>query len=219
MTTGWQLSAGTGFCEVGNDLVFLDLARDKYLALGGADRVAFDRLRRREANDSDAIGRLVSTGLIARSDQPTAIAPTRVDVPSADLVHLGEGRIDPRMTISAAFALRWARRAMRPDRIAFTVAELAKKKRVLGVPGAENAATRLAAAYAACRWLNPIPPRCLIDALALDRIMLGHGLAVSLVFGVRTSPFNAHCWLQTPETILTGSAAEARNFTSIMVVG
>lgn len=41
---GWQLAPGTGFCEAGGELVFLDLTRDKYLALRGEDRAAFDRL-------------------------------------------------------------------------------------------------------------------------------------------------------------------------------
>jgi len=58
-----------------------------------------------------------------------------------------------------------------------------------------------------------------IDAIALDDILLRRGLAATLVFGVRLTPFAAHCWLQTAETILTGTAAEARNFTPILVAG
>lgn len=219
MAMGWQLATGTGFCEVGGDLVFLDLTRDKYFSLRGADRAAFERLRTREPNDGEAMDRLVRTGLIVRSERSTCIEQTSVEVPAADLMALEDGRPSPRMTLSAAFALRWARKAMKPDRIAATALRLAERKREIGVAGAEEAAIRIAASYAACRWLNPIPPRCLIDALALDHILLARGLAVSLVFAVRTSPFNAHCWLQTPETILTGSAAEARNFTPILVIG
>jgi hypothetical protein len=214
---GWQLAPGTGFCEVGGELVFLDLARDKYFSLHGADRAAFDRLRAGEPNDSEAMMRLERTGLIAQSGPSTSIRPTEIDVPAADLIAT-EARAGLRMIAAAAFALRWARRAMRPEHISATVARLAERKRAIGVPGAEDAAASVASAYAAGRWLNPIPPRCLIDALALDHILLSRGIVASLVFGVRTSPFNAHCWLQTPETILTGSAAEARNFTPILAV-
>ena len=202
MATGWKLATGTGFCEVGGELVFLDLARDKYFSLRGADRAAFDRLRAGEPNDSEAMMRLERTGLIMPSRTSTSIGPTGL-----------------RMIATAACALRWARRAMRPEHISATVVRLSERKRAVGVPGAEAAAVSVAAAYAASRWLNPIPPRCLIDALALDHILLARGIVTSLVFGVRMSPFNAHCWLQTPETILTGSAAEARNFTPILVVG
>jgi len=218
MAMGWQLASGTGFCEVGDDLVFLDLARDKYFSLRGSDRAAFDRLRAGEPNDSEAMTRLAQTGLITQSAVLTDIGPTEIDVPSSDLMAV-EGRVGPRMVVSAAFALRWARRAMRPERIRGTVVDLAARKRAIGVPGAEAEATAIAAAYAASRWLNPVPPRCLIDALALDRILIRRRIVASLVFGVRTSPFHAHCWLQTPDTILTGSAAEARNFTPILAVG
>ncbi len=217
MATGWQLATGTGFCEVGGEPVFLDLARDRYVSLRGADRAAFDRRRAGEPNDSEAITRLERTGLIMQSGTSTSIGPTEIEVPEDDLMAT-EGRTGLRMVVSAALALRWARRAMRPEHISATVARLADRKRAIGIPGAEDAAASVAAAYAASRWLNPIPPRCLIDALALDRILLSRGIVASLVFGVRTSPFNAHCWLQTPETILTGSAAEARNFTPILAV-
>lgn len=219
MAMGWQLAMGVGFCEVGGDLVFLDLSRDKYFSLRGSDRAAFERLQGGGANDSNAMTRLAETGLIMRSEHPTRIGPAAVEVPASDLMALADGRTSPIMALSAAFALRWARKAMRPERIAATVSHLGRRKRELGVAGEEEAVIRLAATYAACRWLNPIPPRCMIDALALDHILLSRGLAVRLVFGVRTSPFNAHCWLQTPETILTGSAAEARNFTPILVIG
>ena len=218
MATGWTLATGTGFCEVGGELVFLDLARDKYFSLRGADRAAFDRLRAGEPNDSEAMMRLERTGLIMPSRTSTSIGPTEIDVPEDDLMAT-EGRTGLRMIATAACALRWARRAMRPEHISATVVRLSERKRAVGVPGAEAAAVSVAAAYAASRWLNPIPPRCLIDALALDHILLARGIVTSLVFGVRMSPFNAHCWLQTPETILTGSAAEARNFTPILVVG
>src|SRR3546814_8754799 len=52
-----SLAPHTGFCETGGELVFLDLVRDKYLALRGEDRAAFERLRAGEPNDSDKIGR------------------------------------------------------------------------------------------------------------------------------------------------------------------
>jgi hypothetical protein len=216
---GWQLAPGTGFCEVDGELVFLDLARDKYFSLRRADRAAFNRLRVGEPNDSDSMMRLVQTHLIARCETETRIEPTEIVVPTSDLSVIDEQRPLLGMIFAAARALRWARRAMAPELISTTVEHLAQSKRRIGVAGTEDAVVATAAAYAACRWLNPIPPRCLIDALALDRILLARGLVVRLVFGVRLSPFNAHCWLQTQETILTGSAAEARNFTPVYVVG
>ncbi len=216
---GWRLSPGTGYCEVDGELVFLDLSRDKYFALRGNDRAAFERLRVGEPNDSEAMGRLVATGLLARAQESTDLSATSIEIPARDLSERSEERFSVAMAIATAMSLRRARGAMRPERIAATVDDRRRRKAKLGVPGSDRAATLIAARYAASRWINPAPPRCLIDALALDHILLSRGLAATMVFGVRLAPFGAHCWLQTPETILTGTAAEARNFTPILVVG
>lgn len=215
---GWTLAPGTGFCETAGELVFLDLARDKYLALRGQDRAAFDRLRAGEPNDSDAMTRLQRTGLLQSTDKPTSIEPTVLDVPSQDLSALAEEGFRLDMAVSSLMALRWARAAMRPERIGRTIED--RRRRATSIQ--QGAASPLieihAARYAANRWINPVPQRCLVDALALDRILLAKGLVPTLVFGIRMAPFKAHCWLQTPSTILTGTAAEARNFTPILVV-
>lgn len=216
---GWQLATGVGYCEVGGEIVFLDLARDKYLALRGKDRAAFGRLRSGEPNDSDAMERLVQTGLLARCTRPARLDPAEVNIPVRDLSTIRDRGFSVAMSLRAAHALHRAKRSMRPGRIAATIDKLQRSKRRIGVPGADAAVVDVAARYAACRWINPTPPRCLVDSLALDRILLSRGLAATMVFGVRLAPFAAHCWLQTPETILTGTAAEAHGFTPILVVG
>ena len=219
MTTGWKLATGTGYCEVDGDLVFLDLVRDKYFALRGQDRAAFERLRAGEPSDSEAMGRLVATGFLARSSEPTKLDPASPHIPANDLSAVADGPTSLRMGFAASRALRWARRSMRPNRIASTVEAMRNAKLRLGVPGAEAAVRGIASSYAASRWMARTPPRCLIDALALDHILLSHGLGARLVFGVRLSPFAAHCWLQSPGAVLTGTSAEARNFTPILAIG
>lgn len=216
---GWQLAAGVGFCEVDGELVFLDLRRDKYVALRGNDRAAFERLQAARPNSSDDMTRLVRTGLIARCDGAEKLLPTAIDVPAVDLATREHAGFSSIMACSAAAALRRARRAMQPQNIATVLAASARAKQVAGFGSSEEALTLVAARYVACRWAIPVEPRCLIDALALDDILLRRGLVATLVFGVRLNPFAAHCWLQSSERILTGTAAEARNFTPIMVVG
>lgn len=215
----WRLAPGTGYCEVGGELVFLDLARDKYLALRGTDRTAFDRLRTGEPNDSEAMSRLVQTGFLARADASARLDPASIEVPAQDLSAWEDGRFSLRMCLASARALRWAARAKRPERIAAAVESLRAAKSRIAVPGADRPTAAIASRFASCRWAIPVTPRCLIDALALDRILLSRGLVASMVFGVQLDPFRAHCWLQTPDRVLTGTAAEARAFTPILVVG
>lgn len=214
----WKLGPGIGFCETGGDLVFLDLARDKYLAMRGEDRAAFERLCRGEANDGEAMTRLVQTGLLVRSDSPVLIEPTRIEVPPRDLSSAAEQGFSIGAALSAAVSLRWARRAMRPDRIAATIAGFSRCERGETVEAPEERVEAIAARYAASRWIDPISQRCLIDALALGRIIRAQGGRAALVFGVRLAPFAAHCWLQTPRVVLTGTAADARNYAPILAV-
>lgn len=215
---GWTLAPGTGFCEAAGELVFLDLARDKYLSLRGQDRAAFERLRVGGANSSDAMTSLLATGLICRTDERSAIEPTAIEVPHRDLAAARHDGFSAGMAVSTALALRWARRAMQPERIGITIGAAQARRASLESPTDDREIEAVAARYAANRWLNPIPQRCLIDALALDRILLSRGLASTMVFGIRMSPFKAHCWLQSATAILTGTAAEARNFVPILVI-
>jgi hypothetical protein len=215
---GWQLASGVGYCEVDGELVFLDLRRDRYLALRGDDRAVFERLRTGMPNSSDDMTRLVRTELFARSTGDNILLPSAIAVPVGDLAAT-QARFSPVMACSAAAALWRARRAIRPQNIASAIEASAKARNRAVARSSEAALVSVAAHYAACRWAIPVEPRCLIDALALDDILLRRGLAATLVFGVRLNPFAAHCWLQTPATILTGTASEARNFTPILVVG
>lgn len=214
---GWQLASGVGFCQVDGELVFLDLRRDRYIALRGDDRPAFERLQAGTKNSSEDMTRLVGTGLIARGAGPDSVRPTAISVPAGDLTAT-EARFNPVMAFSAAAALWRARRSIRPQNIAAALAVSTRAKAV-SAANPEAAIVSVAAHYAACRWAVPVEPRCLIDAIALDDILQRRGLAATLVFGVRLNPFAAHCWLQTPRKILTCTAAEARNFTPILVVG
>jgi hypothetical protein len=214
---GWKLPWGVGFCRVDDELVFADLTRDKYLVLRGDDRAAFERLQSGDLNGNDAITRLAATGLIAPCKAENAIEATTIAVPGCDLAGAQAGFSWP-MACSAAAALWRAHRAIKLQRVASALARRAHR-RSAACASSDEKLSFVAAGYAACRWAIPVEPRCLIDALALDDILLRRGLAATLVFGVRLNPFAAHCWLQTTRLLLTGTAAEARNFTPIMVIG
>lgn len=214
---GWALAPGIGYCEAGGELVFLDLARDRYFALRGADRAAFERLREGEANDSEAMTALIGRGFLKYAAGGAALDPATIAVPGTDLSASNEG-FSLAAGLAATRALYWARRAMRPAHIAATIANMARTKQALGDTEKEEDIRAIASRYAASRWVAPISPRCLVDALALDHILLRCRLRAILVFGVRTNPFAAHSWLQTCSAVLTGTVAEARNFTPILVV-
>ena len=98
------------------------------------------------------------------------------------------------------------------------MAALQHQKRTIATDRDADAIAEIAADYASARTLVPVPPRCLVDALALFRLMLRHSVAPTMIFGVRPAPFAAHCWLQSSEHVLTGSVDDAHNFAPIFVL-
>lgn len=59
---------------------------------------------------------------------------------------------------------------------------------------------------------------CMFDSLALMKFLSLYRLRPRWVFGVRTSPFAAHCWLQDGEYVLNDVPDHVGTFTPIMTV-
>ncbi len=59
---------------------------------------------------------------------------------------------------------------------------------------------------------------CLFDSLALLNFLSRYRLFPHWVFGVRTAPFAAHCWVQEGNTVFNDSVEHVSFYTPIMVV-
>lgn len=66
-------------------------------------------------------------------------------------------------------------------------------------------------------WI-PLEGECLQRAFQLRRLLMHEGIATDWVFGVRTWPFGAHCWLQIGDEVVGDSLARVSHYTPIMVV-
>lgn len=60
--------------------------------------------------------------------------------------------------------------------------------------------------------------QCLFDSLALLRFLALYGVDATWVFGVRSAPFGAHCWLQVDDVLLNDSIYNVGNYVPIMTV-
>jgi len=59
---------------------------------------------------------------------------------------------------------------------------------------------------------------CLFDSLTLLLFLRRLRLFPQWIFGVRTGPFAAHCWLQHEHTVLNDTVDNVRSYTPIMLV-
>src|SRR6185437_1323487 len=72
------------------------------------------------------------------------------------------------------------------------------------------------------RYLKPFifsaRERCLFESLVIIDFLAHHGVFANWVFGVRTAPFAAHCWVQQGEYLLNDSFEHVRSYTPIMSI-
>ena len=84
--------------------------------------------------------------------------------------------------------------------------------------GPSAALVRDALAFEKLLVWTPFQGQCLYRATMLRRFLRRRGHHVDWVFGVRTSPFTAHCWLQSGGVVINDRLDHVSRFTALMVV-
>lgn len=214
---GLKLTPGLTYCQAGGDLVFLDLTRDRYFCLKGNDRIAFEALCGARPVSAASQSRLTRSGLLIESADANSLGAAWAAVPVRDIYELPPSNAGQSSTMTAAASLFWGWRAAKTSRLSHSINTL-RIRRDLLPDGPEAPVVEAAHNFNKRRAIMPFAQRCLPQSLALFHFLLRRRLKATLVFGVRTQPFAAHCWMQSPGYILTGTADEARNFTPILVV-
>mgnify|MGYP000863848554 CR=1 FL=1 len=199
-----------GVCAVahGDWVIFLDLARNRYQAASLTQATGLIAAPAHEA----AVGEseqnwqgLAQAGLVSRATRSEQPMPCRSDVRLTwrDLALLVRaciwaGRIVKRGAMLEAFYYIKRRKA----RLTNGVGDLAEAKPVHSK-------------FAAARIWYPASYVCLFDSLALSHFLIGQGVCSDLVFGVRSRPFSAHCWIEVDGVILDDGGENCHSFAEI----
>ncbi|MDB5441102.1 MAG: hypothetical protein JWM33_3529 [Caulobacteraceae bacterium] len=204
--------------RVGDDLVVLDVAADRYFCLPSATGLALsdDRRRLSLTNRRDH-AELEAAGLLSRTaiESPAALQPP----PPLHDLWTPEGppaRTQVRDFLLAAIdgALVYPRRAF-TDLLAYG-AERADTAAPDAPPNTDMRNLVTSFNQWAC-WI-PTPAKCLIRSFVLLRLLRRHGFDARWVFAVRTWPFEAHCWLQADTVVLDDARDRLTSFVPILVV-
>lgn len=230
------------FCLSGDYYVFLELREDEYWCLPRMETKNFgafvsgwplypnagERSRFEERAGIEAeLQELVAAGLLTTcSSAGKKAAPVQIQLPESSLhdtdgelsgwKQLGPGDVMGFMTacMRAALQLRW--RCIKD--IVRTV-EDRKVKHVAKIGDTDFQKT--AEILSRFDRLRPWYPRtylCLFDSLALIEFLARNDVFPTWVFGVRTAPFHAHCWVQQGEVVLNEPLDRVRSFTPIMAI-
>jgi hypothetical protein len=247
MSAGYFLSPHIHVCVSGNHVVLLDLERDKYVAVVPPDRLArwvrgwpvscgaesTDRPGVKDGLVASMIeqGMLVADPALGKEAVPVATVRPEATLlqfefdkrPSTTLSHFRDLFL---AYTAARSALKW-----RPIK-SVVRAVAARNSRALEQRGKDKdmatgcrlrpmemeAARGLVAAFVHLRPLFfTSRDACLLDSLTLLNFLARSGIFPSWVFGVRTAPFVAHCWVQADDTVFNDNPDYVRGYTPILV--
>ena len=211
MTTAW-LATGVHMAWLGDDVVVLDVRSDAYSCVVDGGRHIRPSPRGLDAVDlvDDLITDMTAAGLVTavRPDdrRRQAPRPTRSTAPShherfgsalrAGLASLEAGLLFRRLSLEAVVRPEGPRGMSTPDR-------------------SRSPEDLVTAFLTALPWV-PGQGQCLQRAFALRRLLARDGIQADWVFGVRTWPFLAHCWLQIDDLLLADDLDRVRGFTPIL---
>ena len=237
-----QLAEDVFACLSDGRFVFMDLRRDRYFCLSRRhSRAAADILvgfcpeNRNPASVEDpatttaVLAALSRGGLLANGDAtdrttlprrarpvaqppaqslaPTASKPRRVPFRPAHLAAFVAA------SLTASGRLRW-------QSMHGTVLAIAARNRTADRPPAagDSAMDELVALFHRFRPLYGRKYHCLFDSVALLEFLARYRHFPRWVFGVRSAPFAAHCWVQHGNCVLNDTVDNARGYTPILVV-
>jgi hypothetical protein len=219
---GYALPQHLSFCASGDEVVFLDLRRDRYFRLAPPLLNDFNALR--NGGPFDQPRALVAAGIVVETPElNTAIRPTEGVAPRRSILEDSAAPHAQSLDATAAVAMAlWAtRRELKIRPFARVIADLRARKarqalrpRSRRNPDVETASRTFLMARSAL----PIPSICLLDSLALCRRLTAQGLESDLILGVCPSPFRAHAWVQHDEVVLNDTLDVARMHSPILVI-
>lgn len=195
------------------DLVIFDSEADRYLALPGAvDSTRDNAGGIRAALAPGAATALFGAGLLTANDEAPVISalvkPTgqhvdRRNIFSTDVVDMLRFGV---AVIATAWTLRRA--------IGLLTFTAVRRDATAVIPkGMADAVARLSMV----RLIVPSPRRCLPASLIAARFLRSLGQDVDIIFGVRSHPFAAHCWIERNGVVLDDDLDRVRAFTPIAV--
>lgn len=242
------LSSHVRACRLDDQVVLLDLRRDRYLAvslhawdawvqpvenvLPNSDALASSTPSSHSVFTDESKARwaepLLAQGLLTRVPTPMRLA--QLQLPSASVgspLHAESSGLRMRSAWHFAMAASWSMLALRIHSLS-TISERVSQWGQRMAPGPSAARNgidlppELHEAVTRFDTLRPVlitsRDRCLLDSLALVVYLLRLGWRAQWVIGVQAAPFAAHSWAQWGAVVLNDLPEHVRRYRPILVV-
>lgn len=213
----YTASPTLSFCILEGTVIVLDIAADRYFALGPvrAEKVLAGLAGKEE------LDRLPVNGVALTGDRfAGAVYVIRQKLAPPVRDHMPGSR--PRRTTMILEASRaiWLQLAS-IGRLKIYGFERTLRWATQRAAAADEAPPGRDAVIAAHRWARsalPFKDACLPASLALARGLQRLGASHELVVGVKINPFAAHCWVEADAAVLNDDLETVRQFTPIRIV-
>ncbi len=227
-------------CVSGQHVVLMDLERDKYIAVVPAHRLAAwvcgwpvgsmqtpDPPHHSDAGTDALVTQMLAHGMLVSDPH---LGKPAVPVSTARATRsLVEFELDTHPRTGAALLWRfgrsylWAQLSLKLRPIQAIVESARDRKARRAERGPQEAdPVRLGALVSAFTRLRPLfytlRSACLLDSLTMVHFLGAEGIHPQWVFGVKTEPFDAHCWVQHGELVLNDAPDRVRQYSPILVV-
>jgi hypothetical protein len=221
-----SLAHGVYAAEVDQDVVFLDCRQNRYLCLPAAKAAPLIVAIKNGCAAScgltePLLHELENEGLLVIGREPgrrtlsTLRRDTLRDCPTLPNVMVTT-RLRDVLGLIIAGAITLARLKLSSSAQWFRAQEA--RSNAVQTPGEVDRAIEAALKFERLRPLVPGSSRCLPKSMLLLEFLHLQGVRAQWVFGVRTYPFAAHCWVECGGFILNDTAEHAAWYTPIAVI-
>lgn len=221
----YQMRKDLYHCVAGQKVIFLDLFKDRYLALPQCSTQAFRRLVAGNGNafdgDKDALAPLVNAGyLLAGSSDFQDSYRLATEIPTGDISF---GKRQPFRIRHFLVALYWellTSAMLKFTPLSSVVARYRNTRRKCTKDGeiATSKVHQWASAFDSTALILGRADRCLVRSLAMFNVLRRSGFAAEFIIGVRSDPFSAHAWVQREGVVLNDTIEQITNYTPILVI-
>jgi hypothetical protein len=211
------LSPDIRMIQIGEDIVALDILHDAYTCLvGGAEHIRLLGGGKIELSHQTAVDDLESVGWLCPSP-PLQIEREAQSAGQARPVPLKMDYSRVVMTgLDTIVAASLFRRQTFGELVA--TARRLRRRAIDRRPIDGEQLDRTVSTFATIRPWLPDQGVCLQRCFSLLQCLSRRGIVVDWVFGVRTWPFAAHCWLQLGDQVLCDDLDRVRGYVPILVV-
>ena len=213
----WSLADTVAAVQIGEDIIIPDLAADQYSCLRGPSGLLV-KGRRVRTSTRDAAQPLIEAGVLSPFAHPH-LDPARLP-PSPPATDLRGGQAT---AIQAAemldFLICWIETLVRfPGRSLVALHRQVRDDGPERPPADLERVRRRVAVYETLLPWVPFPGACLFRSYLLLRFLQRRDCDARWVIGVRTWPFEAHCWLQVGDTALDDRCEHLIRFQPVLAI-